>query len=88
MKKVLQQFSMTEQTKPVSTPLASLFKFYAQLSSLTDAEREYMLQVSYSNAVGSLMYAMVRIRPDISHAVGLVSKYIHNPGKGYWQAVK
>ena len=47
-----------------------------------------MLQVSYSNVVGSLMYAMMCIRPDISHAVGIVSMYMHNPGKGHWQAVK
>ncbi|KAH9742736.1 hypothetical protein KPL70_003051 [Citrus sinensis] len=50
--KVLQQFGMTEQTKPVSTPLASHFKLSPQLSLSTDAELEYMLQVPYSNAVG------------------------------------
>ncbi|KAH9688521.1 hypothetical protein KPL70_015149 [Citrus sinensis] len=53
-----------------------------------DAEREYMLQVLYSNAVGSLMYAMVCTSPDISHAVSIVSRYMHNPGKGHWQAMK
>ena len=47
-----------------------------------------MLRVSYSNTMGSLMYAMVCTRSDISHAVGIVSMYMHNPGKGYWQAVK
>ncbi|KAH9790140.1 Integrase catalytic domain-containing protein [Citrus sinensis] len=88
LKKVLQQFGMTEQTKSVSTPLASHFKLSAQLSPSTDAEREYMLQVPYSNAVGSLMYAMVCTRPDISHAVGIVSRYMHNPSKGHWQDVK
>ncbi|KAH9800324.1 hypothetical protein KPL71_000620 [Citrus sinensis] len=88
LNKVLQQFGMIEQTKPVSTPLASHFKLSAQLSPSIDAEREYMLQVPYSNAVGSLMYAMVCTRPDISHAVGIVSRYMHNPGKGHWQAVK
>ncbi|KAH9684938.1 Integrase catalytic domain-containing protein [Citrus sinensis] len=70
-KKVLQQFGMTEQTKPVSTPLASYFKLSTQLSASTDVEREYMLQVPYSNAVGSLMYAMVCTRPDISHAISI-----------------
>ncbi|KAH9688510.1 hypothetical protein KPL70_015142 [Citrus sinensis] len=53
-----------------------------------DAERKYMLQVPYSNAVGSLMYVMVCTRSDISHAVSIVSRYMHNPGKGHWQAVK
>ena len=47
-----------------------------------------MSKVPYSNAVGSLMYAMVCTRPDISHAVGIVSRYMHNPGKEHWQAVK
>ena len=32
-----------------------------------------MSKVPYSNAVGSLMYAMVSTRPDISHTVGTVS---------------
>ena len=27
------------------------------------------------------MYDMVCTRPDISHAVGTVSRYMHNPGK-------
>ena len=34
------------------------------------------------------MYAMVCTRLDISHAVGTVSRYMHNPGKEHWQAVK
>lgn len=74
---------MTEQTKPMSTPLASHFKIFAQLYPSTDAEREYILQVPYSNAVGCLMYVMVCTRPDISHAVIIVSRYMHNPDKGH-----
>ena len=27
------------------------------------------------------MYAMVCTRPDVSHAVETVSRYMHNPGK-------
>ena len=34
------------------------------------------------------MYAMVCTRPDISHAVGVVSRYMANPGKEHWSAVK
>ena len=81
LKKILQQFGMTKQIKPVSITLAPHFKLFAQLSPSTNAEREYMLQVPYSNAVGSLMYAMVCTRPNISHAVGMVSWNVHNPGK-------
>ena len=88
LKKVLQCFGVNENTKHVSTPLASHLKLSAQLSPKTEEEREYMAKVPYANAVGSLMYAMVCTRPDISQAVGVVSRYMHDPGKGHWQAVK
>lgn len=42
----------------------------------------------YVNAVGALMYAIVYTRPDISHAVSMVIRYMHNPDKGHWHAVK
>ncbi|KAL5814638.1 hypothetical protein ACOSQ4_025279 [Xanthoceras sorbifolium] len=34
------------------------------------------------------MYAMVCTRPDIAQAVGAVSRYMNNPGKIHWEAVK
>ena len=48
----------------------------------------YMSKVPYALAVGSLMYAMVCTRPDIAHAVGVVSRYMNNLGKEHWMAVK
>jgi hypothetical protein len=47
-----------------------------------------MSRVPYSSVVGSLMYAMVCTRPYISHVVGVVSKYMNNPGKEHWEEVK
>uniref|UniRef100_A0A2N9HLL9 Reverse transcriptase Ty1/copia-type domain-containing protein n=1 Tax=Fagus sylvatica TaxID=28930 RepID=A0A2N9HLL9_FAGSY len=47
-----------------------------------------MSKVPYASAIGSLMYAMVCTRPDIAHAVGVVSRYMSNPGKQHWEAVK
>jgi hypothetical protein len=47
-----------------------------------------MFKVPYSSAVGSLMYVMVCTRPDIAHAVGVVSRYMNNPGKEHWETVK
>jgi len=34
------------------------------------------------------MYAMVCTRPDLSHAVSVVSRFMSKPGKEHWQAVK
>jgi hypothetical protein len=47
-----------------------------------------MSRVPYSSTVGSLMYVMVCTRPDIAHVVGVVRRYMNNPGKEHWEAVK
>ncbi|KAG8501480.1 hypothetical protein CXB51_003989 [Gossypium anomalum] len=74
--------------KPVSTPLAAHFRLSSALSPQSDDEIEYMSHVPYSSAVGSLMYAMVCSRPDLSYAVSAVSRYMANPGKEHWKAVQ
>ena len=81
LKKVPQYFGITEQSKPVSTPFTPHFKLCSSLSPSMDEERKYMSKVLYSNVVGSLMYAMVCMRPNTSHAVGVVSRYMHDLGK-------
>ena len=52
-----------------------------QMCPTTKKEKEGMAKVLYSSAVGSLMYAMVCTRPNIAHAVGVVSRFLENPGK-------
>ncbi|KAH9294778.1 hypothetical protein KI387_038366, partial [Taxus chinensis] len=44
----------------------------------TQEENDYMAWVPYSSAVGSLMYAMVCTRLDISQEVGVISEYMEN----------
>ena len=34
------------------------------------------------------MYSMICTRQDISHAIGVVSRFLENLGKAYWEAVK
>jgi hypothetical protein len=53
----------------------------------SDHEIEYMSRVPYSNAVGSLMYTMVCSRPDLSHALSVVSRFMANPGKEHWRSI-
>jgi hypothetical protein len=40
-----------------------------------------MSKVPYSSTVGSLIYAMVCSRSDLSHAMSVVARYMPNPGK-------
>ncbi|MCO5580514.1 hypothetical protein L7F22_034382 [Adiantum nelumboides] len=47
-----------------------------------------MAKIPYALACGSLLYAMVATRPDIAHAVGVVSTFMSNPGKKHWDVVK
>ena len=34
------------------------------------------------------MYAMICIRPNLAQGVSVVSKFLENPGRQYWDAVK
>ena len=58
------------------------------MSPTSIEECEYMTHVPYANAVGSLMYAMVCTRPNLSQAVSIVSRYLHDPDRGHWEKVK
>ncbi|MCO5582185.1 hypothetical protein L7F22_036075 [Adiantum nelumboides] len=47
-----------------------------------------MAKIPYASACGSLMYAMVATRPDIAHAVRVVSRFMSDLGKKHWDVVK
>ena len=87
IEKVLHHFNMHD-AKPVSTPLAAHFRLSSALCPVSDDDIEYMSRIPYSSAVGSLMYAMVCSRPDLSHALSVVSRFMANPGKEHWKAVQ
>uniref|UniRef100_A0A3Q7I6N1 Reverse transcriptase Ty1/copia-type domain-containing protein n=1 Tax=Solanum lycopersicum TaxID=4081 RepID=A0A3Q7I6N1_SOLLC len=57
-------------------------------SPKTAEECDHMALFPYASAVGSFMNAMVCTRPDIAHAVRFVSRYMANPEKEHWEAVK
>jgi hypothetical protein len=80
IEKVLERFRM-QNAKPISTPLDSHFKLTKEMCSKTQEEIEYMSRVPYSSTVGNLMYVMICTRLDIAHAVGVVRRYMNNPGK-------
>jgi len=47
-----------------------------------------MSKVSYASAIGSIMYAMISTRPDVSYARSVTSRYQSGPGESHWTAVK
>lgn len=44
--------------------------------------------IMYQSMVGSLLYAAIATRPDISHAVGVVAKFNSGPNEAHLTAVK
>ena len=80
VERVIERFNMRD-AKPVNTPLANHFNVSKRSCPTTSSARKEMETIPYSSAVGSLMYAMVCTRPDIAHAVGVVSRFLANPGK-------
>uniref|UniRef100_A0A803QRA6 Retrovirus-related Pol polyprotein from transposon TNT 1-94 n=1 Tax=Cannabis sativa TaxID=3483 RepID=A0A803QRA6_CANSA len=74
-------------TKPVNTPLAPHLNFGAKMSPITTDEKKKMERIPYANIFGALMYAMVCTRPDVLHVVSMVSRYMHNLGKGHWKVI-
>ena len=75
-------------SKPVSTLLAPHFKLSELQMPQPEDEVEHMSKVPYGSAIGSIMYAIVCTRPDIAQSVSVVSRYMANPGKRHWEAVK
>lgn len=80
LKKLFKRFGLDDKAKPVTQPLARHFKLNVEQSPKTVEEQRLMAEIPYTSAAGSLMYAMVCTRPDISQAVSVVSRYMHNPG--------
>ncbi|PNX98882.1 aspartyl-tRNA synthetase [Trifolium pratense] len=65
----------------VVTPLAPHFKLSSKQYATTAKNNTYMVCVPYASVVGSLMYAMVCIRPNISQAISVVGRFMANPAK-------
>jgi hypothetical protein len=52
------------------------------------SERKEMENIPYRQAIGSLTYLATCTRPDIAAAVGILSKFVTNPGPVHWSGVK
>jgi Reverse transcriptase (RNA-dependent DNA polymerase) len=77
-----------QECNPVSTPLAPGTQLNMAMCPASNEEKEEMMKAPYANVVGSLLYLATGTRPDISHAVGVVSRFMKNPGREHWMAVK
>jgi hypothetical protein len=69
-----------QEYKPIKVLIHVGVKLSVDQCPETREEEEDMPSVPYVSVVGSLMYAMVYTRPDIAHAVGVLSRYMSKLG--------
>ena len=85
--KVLNRFNM-QNSKRGFLPMAHGINLSKNQCPTTTDERDKMSDIPYASAIGSIMYAMICTRPDVSYALSVTSRYQADPGEGHWTAVK
>ena len=87
IEKLLQNFAM-EQCRPVSTPLNASLDITKAATSLNEGGNSPVDSTMYRQLVGALLHLSNTTRPDISFAVGLLSRFMENPTTMHWEAGK
>ena len=82
IEKLLERYGL-QDANPVSTPMDLNVKLVAD-----DGYSKPVDRIRYQSMIGSLLYAAIATRPDISHAVGALSKFSSAPTEVHLTAVK
>ena len=85
--KVLERFKM-DSSKKGYVPMASGRPLSKGQSPVSKVDRDRMNRVPYASAIGSIMYAMLCTRLDVSYALSMTSRYQCNLGELHWTTVK
>jgi hypothetical protein len=85
LESIIRRFNFDE-LRPVSTPMEPYLKLSASQSPATAQDFAAMRDIPYRESIGSLMYASLGTRPDITYAVSRLSKFLEKPGMAHWDA--
>ena len=77
-----------QECKFGDTPVTKGDKFSLKQCPKGNLKIQEIQKFPYASAVGSLMHAQVCMRPDIAYIVGVLGKYLSNPGMNHWKATK
>jgi len=83
--RVLDRFEMTDSQQR-STPMETGYKPHA--IRVEDGEKPYLDISNYQKAIGSVLYAALGTRPDITYAITVLGRYAAKPSVFHWVAVK
>jgi len=84
---VVKRFHLTSAS-PLQTPIGPNALLSKSQSPSTPHQKEDTEKVPYREAIGSLMYAAIGTRPDITYTVTTLSQYLQNPGRAHWEQAK
>ena len=84
---ILEHFQMAD-CNPVQTPMEENIKLSSSMSPSSVEERLAMKNIPYRELVGKLLYLAIATRPDIAYAVGVLCRFVENPGPAHWDAGK
>ena len=85
--KMLKRFSM-EQSKRGNFHMTHGITLSKSMCTKTQDERTHMSMTPYASVIGSIMYAMLYTRPDVSYALSVTRRYQSETDEGHWVAVK
>jgi hypothetical protein len=74
--------------KPSSVPANPSIRLSTDMSPKSKEEKDHMSRLPYRQIVGSLLYLVSGTRPDIAYSVSQVYRFMQDPGKQHWDAVK
>lgn len=72
---------------PKSTPLPLGIDLSSEDCAVTEEQKRFMADKPYREVLGSVMWAQVATRPDLSFAVNLLARFQINPGPAHWKAL-
>ncbi|KAH9669153.1 non-specific serine/threonine protein kinase [Citrus sinensis] len=85
--RILKRFNL-QSCAPGKAPISKGDKISKSQCPDNDVDKARMQTVLYASVVGSLMYAQVCTRPDIAFPMGVLGRYLSNPGFEHWKAAK
>ncbi len=87
IKSIIDDFNMGD-CNPVATLMEQNIKLSKTMCPASPEEQAEMKKVPYCELVGKLLYLAVATCPDISYAVGILCRFIENPGHLHWGTAK
>jgi hypothetical protein len=80
IRETLERYSMSD-ARPISTPVLANEHLHKLLSPEVNAK-------SYQRALGSLMYPMLAMHPDLGYAIAALGRHAANPGPDHQHALE